>query len=153
MTHSLTCKLLIALGLKHTNCRSAAEDTILQRPAACPSLWQLGPWTIGEVQCPLTASILLCSLFNILHACCRLAGVHTITADASSISQPLVSHLNQEGEVVAIAGQTENQQAAAVADSAPDMGTCDPKYWSCPGAAGYKIRGSTYLKVSHPSLQ
>ena len=79
--------------------------------------------------------------------------MRTITADASSMSQPLVAHLNQEGDVVASGVQTENQQPAAVADAAPDMGTCDPKYWSCPGAAGYKIRGLTYLKVRHPSLQ
>jgi hypothetical protein len=26
------------------------------------------------------------------------------------------------------------------------LGTCNPKYWSCPGAAGFKLRGASYLK-------
>ena len=85
---------------------------------------------------------------KLLHALqCRLAGVHSINANASSASQPLMSHLNQEGQAVATAGPAGPQEPAAVADAPPDMGTCDPKYWSCPGAAGYKIRGLTYLKV------
>lgn len=36
----------------------------------------------------------------------------------------------------------------------PSSGTCDTKFWSCPGAAGFKVRGERYLrdsiKVSHP---
>ena len=31
-------------------------------------------------------------------------------------------------------------------DSPPPTGTCDPKFWSCPGAAGFKVRGTRYLK-------
>lgn len=84
---------------------------------------------------------------------CRLAAVRTSTADTSSMSQPMVSHDHLAEAVMATAGQAESQEAVAMADAAPDMGTCDPKYWSCPGAAGNKVRGLTYLKVSHPALQ
>ena len=78
---------------------------------------------------------------------CRLAAVRSIAADASSQSQPLMVHLNQDGQAVATAGEGAAAQAPDVAEAPADRGTCDPKYWSCPGAAGYKIRGSTYLKV------
>ena len=83
---------------------------------------------------------------------CRLAAVGTSTA-GTSMSQPMVSHVHVEEAVMATAGQAESEEAVAMADATPDMGTCDPKYWSCPGAAGNKVRGLTYLKVSHPALQ
>lgn len=28
----------------------------------------------------------------------------------------------------------------------PSTGTCDEKFWSCPGSAGFKIRGPNYLR-------
>ena len=74
--------------------------------------------------------------------------MHIHTAETSSMSQPLLTHDQQEGLIMATASQVHIETHAAVADAAPDMGTCDPKYWSCPGAAGYKVRGLTYLKVS-----
>ena len=73
-----------------------------------------------------------------------------LVADASSSSaEPLVQHRNADGETVATAGGLEGDGGGP--DGGPcapaNRGTCDPKYWSCPGAAGYKVRGQTYLKV------
>ena len=28
----------------------------------------------------------------------------------------------------------------------PPNGTCDEKFWSCPGHAGFKVRGPRYLR-------
>ena len=82
--------------------------------------------------------------------CCmsRLATVRTnLVADASSSSQPLMQHVNAEGETVATAGAEGDPEGPEVEHAPAELGTCDPKYWSCPGAAGYKVRGQTYLKV------
>ena len=73
-----------------------------------------------------------------------------LVADASSSSaEPLVQHVNAAGETVASAGGKEGDGGGPDGGAcAPvNVGTCDPKHWSCPGAAGYKIRGQTYLKV------
>ncbi len=70
-------------------------------------------------------------------------------ADASSSAEPLVHHVNADGETVATAGEEGDGGGPATQDAPANMGTCDPKYWSCPGAAGYKVRGQTYLKVQH----
>ena len=78
----------------------------------------------------------------------RLAAVRTnLVADASSSAEPLVRHVNADGEPVATAGEEGDGGGPATQDAPANMGTCDPKYWSCPGAAGYKVRGQTYLKV------
>ena len=68
-------------------------------------------------------------------------------ADASSSAEPLVQHVNADGETVATAGEEGDGGGPATQDAPANLGTCDPKYWSCPGAAGYKVRGQTYLKV------
>lgn len=79
---------------------------------------------------------------------CRLAAVRTnLVADASSSAEPLVQHMNAAGETVATAGDEHDGTGPDVANAPANVGTCDPKYWSCPGAAGYKVRGQTYLKV------
>ena len=79
-----------------------------------------------------------------------------LVADASSSAEPLVQHVNAAGETVATAGGEEGDGGGPDGGlCAPaNVGTCDPKYWSCPGAAGYKVRGQTYLKVrpSYSSL-
>lgn len=81
---------------------------------------------------------------------CRLAAVRTnLVADASSGTQPLVQHLNAQGDTVATSGGEEGDDGGPNGGSA-NAGTCDPKYWSCPGAAGYKVRSQTYLKVCLP---
>lgn len=82
---------------------------------------------------------------------CRLASVRTnLVADASSSSaEPLVQHLNAEGDTIATAG--EEGDGVGANGGGANVGTCDPKYWSCPGAAGYKVRGQTYLKVRLPT--
>jgi len=78
----------------------------------------------------------------------RLAAVRTnLVADASSSAEPLVQHVNADGERVATAGEEGDGGGPATQDAPANLGTCDPKYWSCPGAAGYKVRGQTYLKV------
>lgn len=68
-------------------------------------------------------------------------------ADASSSAEPLVQHVNADGETVATTGEEGDGGGPATQDATANLGTCDPKYWSCPGAAGYKVRGQTYLKV------
>jgi len=68
-------------------------------------------------------------------------------ADASSSAEPLVQHVNADGETVATAGEEGDGGGPATQDAPANLGTCDPKYWSCPGAAGYRVRGQTYLKV------
>ena len=72
-----------------------------------------------------------------------------LVADASSSAEPLVQHMNADGETVATAGGQEGDGGGPDGGdcAAANVGTCDPKYWSCPGAAGYKVRGQTYLKV------
>jgi len=55
--------------------------------------------------------------------------------------------VNADGETVATAGEEGDGGGPATQDAPANLGTCDPKYWSCPGAAGYKVRGQTYLKV------
>ncbi|KAL3141693.1 hypothetical protein ABBQ32_004380 [Trebouxia sp. C0010 RCD-2024] len=76
----------------------------------------------------------------------KLAPVRTnLVADASSSTQPLAQHLNAEGDMVATTGGEEGDGGGPDRESA-NAGTCDPKYWSCPGAAGYKVRSQTYLK-------
>jgi len=78
----------------------------------------------------------------------RLAAVRTnLVADASSSAEPLVQHVNADRETVATAGEEGDGGGPATQDAPANLGTCDPKYWSCPGAAGYKVRGQTYLKV------
>ncbi|KAL4450695.1 hypothetical protein ABPG77_001051 [Micractinium sp. CCAP 211/92] len=44
---------------------------------------------------------------------------------------------------VPLAGEAALDLAAANAWAVG--GTCDPKYWECPGDAGFKLRGATYL--------
>ena len=80
----------------------------------------------------------------------RLAAVRTnLVADASSSAEPLVQHMNAAGETVATVGEEGDGAGSDVPNAPANVGTCDPKYWSCPGAAGYKVRGQTYLKVLH----
>lgn len=76
-----------------------------------------------------------------------------LVADASSSAEPLMQHVNAAGETVATAGGDGGGPDGGPCAPA-NVGTCDPKYWSCPGAAGYKVRGQTYLKVrpSYSSL-
>ncbi|KAL0043136.1 hypothetical protein WJX79_010214 [Trebouxia sp. C0005] len=77
----------------------------------------------------------------------KLAAVRTnLVADASSSAEPLVQHVNADGETVATTGEEGDGGGPATQDATANLGTCDPKYWSCPGAAGYKVRGQTYLK-------
>ncbi|DBA89089.1 hypothetical protein WJX77_009682 [Trebouxia sp. C0004] len=77
----------------------------------------------------------------------KLAAVRTnLVADASSSAEPRVQHVNADGETVATAGEEGDSGGPATQDAPANLGTCDPKYWSCPGAAGYKVRGQTYLK-------
>lgn len=40
---------------------------------------------------------------------------------------------------------TEAALDVAAANAWAVGGTCDPKYWECPGDAGFKLRGTTYL--------
>ena len=78
----------------------------------------------------------------------RLTAVRTnLVADASSSAEPLMQHVNANGETVATATEGGDGSGPAAQGGPVDMGTCDPKYWSCPGAAGYRVRGQTYLKV------
>ena len=58
-----------------------------------------------------------------------------------------MQHVNAEGETVATAGEEGDGGGPNVAEAPAALGTCDPKYWSCPGAAGYKVRGQTSRKV------
>lgn len=101
---------------------------------------------------PTMLHLLICISQHVLS--CRLAAVRTnIVADASSGAEPLVQHMNADGETVATAGEQEGYDGGPhVSDAPADLGTCDPKYWSCPGAAGYRVRGQTYLKVQQASL-
>lgn len=48
-----------------------------------------------------------------------------------------------EGEDAA--SSTTDGVAASTGARAWREGTCDPKYWSCPGAAGFRVRGPKYL--------
>ena len=57
--------------------------------------------------------------------------------------------MNADRETVATAGEEGDGGGPATQDASANMGSCDPKYWSCPGAAGYKVRGQTYLKVQY----
>lgn len=43
------------------------------------------------------------------------------------------------------ASSTTEGVASSVGPRAWREGTCDPKYWSCPGAAGFRVRGPKYL--------
>ena len=70
-----------------------------------------------------------------------------LVADATSGAEPQMQHVNADGNMVATAAEGGGDGGPADQDAPADMGTCDPKYWSCPGAAGYKVRGQTYLKV------
>lgn len=54
-----------------------------------------------------------------------------------------------EGAALKPAGGTPSAGPAPAggAETLWPRGTCAQRYWSCPGAAGYKIRGPTYLRV------
>lgn len=54
-----------------------------------------------------------------------------------------------EGAALKPAGGTPSAGPAPAggAENLWPRGTCAQRYWSCPGAAGYKIRGPTYLRV------
>ena len=60
------------------------------------------------------------------------------TGTASPLSQPRGSGLHN----TALQANGEHHVASPWAG-----GTCAPKYWSCPGDAGFKVRGHKYLKV------
>ena len=86
--------------------------------------------------------------------CFRLAVVHTrIVVNATGSSEAVVQHVNLEGETVATAGDEGDGGGPDIVGAPANVGTCDPKYWSCPGAAGYRVRGQTYLKVTGNASQ
>ena len=58
-----------------------------------------------------------------------------------------MQHVNAEGEALATAGAEGDPGGPQVENAPAELSSCDPMYWSCPGAAGYKVRGQTYLKV------
>ncbi|KAK9823769.1 hypothetical protein WJX72_005371 [[Myrmecia] bisecta] len=61
--------------------------------------------------------------------------------DSGPASEPLTT-TSAAGPSVAAAIVAEG----SIGDARFASGTLDPKYWSCPGAAGYKVRGVNYLK-------
>lgn len=82
-----------------------------------------------------------------LSGCC--GGFHRPSEPIDSLAeeQPL---LQQSPEPIAeVPLPTLPQGLAPLVDEpSTDSGCLDPQYWSCPGAAGFKLRGQNYLRVS-----
>jgi hypothetical protein len=50
-------------------------------------------------------------------------------------------------EDAASGGQQQRQPEEADAGTFSVTGTLSQQFWLCPGAAGFKVRGATYLQV------
>ena len=45
-----------------------------------------------------------------------------------------------------LAAESSGASIESTIPAFPSTGTCDEKFWSCPGSAGFKIRGPSYLR-------